>query len=348
MVNLVMSMMLIFATLGLGLGAVWPHRFEAVVPSLERAVTKVHLDENHQSRDQQLAEFSFTQLQMAMPMRITVWCESKQHAESACKLAFDRASMLVMIFSDYDQSSETRRLARTSVGQPTKVSKHLLSVLNFSNSLNQTSHGALDPTSSRVIGLWRTARKTGKLPDPNLINSLRQQCGFEKLQIDIEHGTVTTLSEGLTMDFGGIAKGYIGDQVIASLRENGIDSACYEAGGDIVLSGRPPNSNGWVIDLGTENDGTPRTIELENCGVSTSGDSQQFVELDGKRYSHVVDPRTGFGVTTGQTAFVVAPSGMQSDSLATAGCVLREAEFQRVIDCYEDTTGWIEQNSFGD
>ena len=289
-----------------------------------------------------LKEFSYTQLQMAMPMRITVWCDSENRAEQACKLAFDRAAELVKVFSDYDAESETRRLTRSEIGQPIKVSDHLFRVLAYSKTLNRESNGAFNPTASPVIRLWREARKNGQLPDADEIENALEHVGFDKIQIDLDKKNVTMMASGLDFDFGGIAKGYIGDQVLQVLRENGVEIGCYEAGGDIVLSGPPPGTSGWVIDVGQNDDGTVKTIQLENCGISTSGDARQFIEFEGKRYSHVVDPRTGIGVTTGRTAYAIAPTGMESDALATAGCIMNESDFLKLLDRYSDTMGWQE------
>jgi thiamine biosynthesis lipoprotein len=293
----------------------------------------------------QLKEFSYSQLQMAMQMRITVWCDSQDHAEEACKLAFDRAAELVKVFSDYDPKSESGRLARSEVGQPIEVSDHLFHVLAFSKILNDESNGAFDPTASPVIRLWRIARKNRTLPESNAIEKALEHVGFDKLQLDLDEKTVTLMASEMDFDFGGIAKGYIGDQAIRVLQENGIEIGCYEAGGDIVLSDPPPGTTGWIIDVGQNNDGTVKTIKLANCGVSTSGDSRQFVEFNGKRFSHVIDPRTGIGVTTSRTAFVIAPTGMESDALATVGCVLNETDFQQLLDRYDDTVGWSERQT---
>lgn len=305
------------------------------------------LSQNNETRCQvahksQLKEFSYSQLQMAMPMRITVWCDSENSAEQASKLAFDRAAELVKVFSDYDAQSESRRLTRSEIGRPTEVSDHLFRVLVYSKMLNRDSGGAFDPTAGAVIRLWRTARKSGRLPDSNEIEQALEHVGFDKLQIDLHEKNVTLMTRGLDFDFGGIAKGYIGDQVMQVLAENGIQIGCYEAGGDIVLSDPPPGTGGWDIDVGQNEDGTVKTIQLANCGVSTSGDAQQFVEFAGKRYSHVVVPRTGTGLTTRRTAFAIAPTGMESDALATAGCILNETEFEELLERYGDVIGWQE------
>ena len=288
----------------------------------------------------ELKEFSYTQLHMAMPMKITVWSASEAQAKKASKRAFARAAELIKIFSDYDDSSEVSRLLRAKIGTPTSVSDELMAVLRFSDQLYHSTSGSFDPTAGPVVRLWRRARKESILPEPNTIAKALQKVGFDKLQLDPKQKTVTILHPGVELDFGGVAKGYIGDQVIAVILAHGISSSYYRAGGDIVLGHAPPNSNGWKIEIGKNDDGSPQTLVLKDCAISTSGDSQQFIELDGVRYSHVVDPRTGLGVTTGKTSFVIAPTGMQSDALATAGCILSDEEFQKVLQEHKNTTGW--------
>jgi len=165
--------------------------------------------------------------------------------------------------------------------------------------------------------------------------------------INKEACRVTILDKHVSLDFGAIAKGYIGDRVIKLLSDNGIEIACYEAGGDFVLGDPPPETDGWTIDIGNQSDGRPNTKTLANCAISTSGDANQFVEVSGKRYSHVVDPRTGIGVTSGTTAFVIAPSGMYSDALATSGCILNQTEFENLLLHFEETKGWRQtRNNF--
>jgi thiamine biosynthesis lipoprotein len=292
------------------------------------------------ARSAQWQQYSYSQLHMAMPMRITVWCDSESKAQSACKRAFRRASELVKVFSDYDSGSEIRRLSKQPVGRATPVSDDLLHVLEFSQRLSQRSSGAFAPTASPAIKLWRRARKNRSLPQPAEINGALERVGFENYKIDSAGRTVTLLAAKMEFDFGGIAKGYIGDQVIQTLRKNGIRIARYQAGGDIVLGDSPPETNGWIIGVGENNDGSAKTIQVANCGVSTSGDSQQFVEVEGQRYSHVIAPRTGVGLTSRKSAFVIALSGMQSDALATVGTILSDNDFQKLLAQYEGATGW--------
>ncbi len=120
----------------------------------------------------------------------------------------------------------------------------------------------------------------------------------------------------MQLDLGGIAKGYIGDQAVAAMRDAGAPACLFRAGGDMVAGDPPPNQPGWRIDPTTDADpGTTdlQPIHLANQAIAISGDTVQFVEIQGTRYSHVVDPRTGQGITTRRMAVVVADSGLVTD-----------------------------------
>ncbi len=282
-----------------------------------------------------LREYHYAQLHMGMKVQITVWCESQSNAETACKNAFRRITELESVFSDYDSTSEISRLTKGAVEQPIAVSDELWEVLVFCQQLNELSNGAFDPTIAPVVSLWRTARRSGEFPDSKAIELARAKTGFQKLIFDEEAQTVRCTVAGMKLDFGGVAKGYIGDQVLLVLKQHNIESACYEAGGDFVLGSAPPDQAGWEISL--EDD---KKLRLANCGVAVSGDTVQFVEIAGQRYSHVVDHRTGIGLTTRRMAWVTAASGMESDALATTGTIISASDFQKLLKHFPPSEGW--------
>lgn len=280
-------------------------------------------------------QFSYSQIHMAMEVRISVWWHDQQEAESACKAAFRRIAELEKIFSDYDPRSEINRLTKEGGTSPVQVSDELLEVLLFSQKLHQKSGGAFDPTAGPLIQLWRTARKSQQLPSDPLLQAARQRVGFEKIVIDSDRKTVQCEIEDMQLDFGGIAKGFIGDQVLELLRSHGISIASYQAGGDFVLGDPAPQTEGWSVQLESG-----KTVRLSNCGIAISGDTVQFVEIQRVRYSHVVDPRNGWAVTNRKSATVVSPKGMWSDALATTGCILDEKDFQALLKEFPKTKGW--------
>ena len=282
-------------------------------------------------------EYSYTQIHMAMPVRITVYSTDESAAKTAVRAAFQRVSELVNVFSDYEPNSEINRLLAANDlgdGTPQPVGNELLRVLIFAKELHTLSHGAFDPTASPSIQLWRTARKDGLLPNDESIASAQQLVGFDRVNVDAEHARIT-LPVNMSFDFGAIAKGHIADEAIRVIQAHGLNSACIEAGGDFVVSDRPPGQNGWEIDIPFQG---PQS--LSNCAVSVSGDTAQFVVLDGIRYSHVVDPRTGMALTNRQMSVIIASCGMHSDALATTGCILDRSTFNELIEHFPGVKAW--------
>ncbi len=148
---------------------------------------------------------------------------------------------------------------------------------------------------------------------------------FRKIQINPHKRTVTILAPNRQLDLGGIAKGYAVDEAMRILKQNGIRRAFVAASGDMLTSGPPIGSEGWRVEIRAVDEfGNiyPRTIHLKHQALSTSGDTEQFVEINGRRYSHIVDPRTGIGLTNRITVTIVAASSTVADSRATAVSVM--------------------------
>ena len=270
-----------------------------------------------------LTRYEYAQLHMGVKVRLVVYAPDEPTAERACEAAYQRVARLEDTMSDYRPSSELMRLCARAGGPPVPVSTDLFLVLQHSCELARRSDGAFDPTVGPLVVLWRKARKAGQLPTDGELQQARALVGWQKVRLDPKRRTVELLQPGMRLDLGGIAKGYAGDCAIAVLKQRGIRSALFEAGGDIVVSGPPPGKPGWRVDVpGAGPGGTTRTLAIANAAVSTSGDTEQFVEIGGRCYSHIVDPRTGLGLTTHIAVTIVARSGLTSDGLSTAVSVL--------------------------
>jgi len=271
---------------------------------------------------------------MGVQVRLVVYASSKPAAQAACEAAFARVAELEDVFSDYRPTSELMRLCARAGGPPVRVSDELMFVLQRAQELSKRSDGAFDVTVGPYVQLWREARKTKQMPSPEALAAARDKVGWRLVRIHPDRKTVRLAVPGMKLDLGGIAKGYAGDEAMRVLRANGIDSALFEAGGDIVVGEPPPGERGWKIEL-PENAATEqRSLTLSNAAVSTSGDTEQFVEIDGKRYSHVVDPRTGIGLTDRVAATVMAKDGITSDSLSTAACVMGPEKGRQLVEGY--------------
>ncbi len=273
-----------------------------------------------------LKRFEFTQPQMGLPFRIVLYARAESIARTAADAAFARVAELNAVFSDYDSDSELSRLSQTSgKHQAVRVSRELWDVLRESQRLAEDSEGAFDITVGPLVNLWRKARREKQLPRGDLFQDARSRVGYRKITLHRKEQTVELIAPNMRLDLGAIAKGYAIDEALGVLRARGISRALVSGGGDMAAGSPPPGRKGWRIEvapLDVSNAPPARFVLLAHHGLATSGDVFQRLELDGKRYSHIVDPRTGLGLTDHSLVTVIARDCTTADSLATAISVL--------------------------
>jgi FAD:protein FMN transferase len=260
----------------------------------------------------------FSQVHMGMPVRLVLHAASPDAAHPAAGAAFARIAALDRMMSDYRDDSELRRLdARPLEWIP--VSAELFAVLTRAGEIAEATGGAFDPTIAPLVALWRDARKSGRLPDRSRLEAARALVGWRDIHFDSSRRAIRLGRAGMRLDLGGIAKGYILQEALRTLRDHGVTSALLEAGGDIVVGDAPPGRPGWRVETPSASPAfSDRAATLRNEALATSGPTAQFVEIDGVKYSHVIDPRTGLGVTNHVVARVIAGEAATADALATA------------------------------
>lgn len=272
-----------------------------------------------------LVRFQQVQAHMGTEFAIVLYSPRQELAERAFAAAFDRIASLDRVMSDYISDSELSKLSRSApTTAPSPVSDDLLTVLTASNALSHQTDGAFDVTVGPLTKLWRRAHRRGEFPAADLLEAARAATGYQHLKLDQRAKTAELLVPHMRLDLGGIAKGYAGDEALRLMVALGVTRAIVNAGGDVVAGGPPPGESGWRIGVASlERDAEPsRFLRVANCAVATSGDLWQYVEIDGVRYSHLLDPKTGLGLTTRSNVTIIAPSGITADSLASAVSVL--------------------------
>jgi thiamine biosynthesis lipoprotein len=270
--------------------------------------------------------FEYTRPEMGTPFRIVLYAVDKPSADAAANAAFARIKQLNDILSDYDTDSELSRLSQTAGGgKAVKVGDDLWHVLECSQQVARETGGAFDITCGPVVSLWRKARREGKLPDTEKLDEARRAVGYDKLRLNARIHTAELLVPYMRLDLGAIAKGYAVDEAMQILRSRGIRSALVSGGGDLAVSDAPPGTNGWRIELAPLDEANAPPMEfvvLKNAALATSGDVFQHVKIDETRYSHIVDPRTGVGLTDHGLVVVIAGDCMTADALSTSVSVL--------------------------
>jgi len=282
----------------------------------------------------ELHRYEAVEPHMGTLVRITIYAPGEEAANTAFRAAFERIRRLDQILSDYRADSELTRVTREPAGRAVPVSDDLFAVLDASQDLANATGGAFDITQGPVVQLWRDARKNARVPDPAALKAAAGRSGFRKLHLDPRNQTATFDTAGMSLDVGAIGKGYAAGEAIKALRSLDIRRALVAVSGDLAFGDAPPGQRGWRIrvHLGDPSVSFPEVLELSNAAVSTSGSSEQHVNIEGRRYSHIIDPASGMGLSDEVTVTVIAPNGLDADGLDTAISVLGAARGLELIE----------------
>lgn len=282
-----------------------------------------------------LERHSQRQFHMGVEFEVVLYAPDPASADKAFAAAFERIAELDRIMSDYDAESELSRLSAASPTQePVALSRDLWMVLKYGQEVSGRSGGAFDVTAGPLTKLWRRARRQREVPTGEQIARALAATGYQHLVLDKTRRTARLARPEMRLDLGGIAKGYAADEALVAIGKHGIERALVRASGDIAVSQPPPGEKGWKVGIAPlDPDATPtRFVWLANQAISTSGDSRQHLVVGGKRYSHIIDPRTGWGIEGRRSVTVIARRGIESDALATAVSVLNPQAGIKLID----------------
>ena len=269
---------------------------------------------------------------MGSPLNITLYANDSVKASQIATEAYKIADSLNLIYSDYLENSELSLLSKKSgTCEFTKVSPALWEMLNLSIKAAQQSKGVYDITVGSVVKLWRKVRKEKIFPEEKKLKNALKSVGYQNIILDSTTHSVKLLRANTQLDVGGIGKGYVAQIIVNFCKSKGIEKVLIDAGGKLVMSTQIDKP--WKIGITIPNSEEliPRYLILQNQAVATSGSMYQFVEINGKRYSHIVNPHTGLGVTHQRNVTVIAPDGATADWLATACSVLSVKKALKLI-----------------
>lgn len=285
---------------------------------------------------QHMTRFSFTRPLMGTMAKIVVYTADSLEAFRAAESAFIRMKELNQSLSDYLDESELSQLSNTH-DQWVPISDDLWNVLSAAQQTARLSDGAFDVSIGPLTLLWRQAIDRNLLPDTSVLQQRRALVGYEFVQMNEADQTVRLEKKNMRLDLGGIAKGYAADQALDVLVQRGITSAVVDVGGDIALGDAPPDADGWSIQVF---EGEANRMILTNCGIAVSGDTYRYLIDRGVRYSHIVDPKTGYGVTYQRHVAVIASSTMIADAWASTysvmewGSVVSDVQIRDTLSVY--------------
>ncbi len=281
-----------------------------------------------------LERYEFQQVHMATLFKLVLYAPDPTLASEAAMAAFDRVERLDEILSDYRLDNELARVNLNASQAPQVVSPDLLVATIRALELSRKTNGSFDITVKPLVRLWRQAREDGKLPAENEIQEAMERVGYGGVLVNERTGSIRFRKAGMELDFGGIGKGFAADEVLKVLAGFGLRRVLVDAGGDIRVGQAPPGRDGWIVSVDWTGDSVVE-LSLVNQAVATSGDKYQFVEIDGERYSHIVDPRTGVGLRHSGTVTVLAQDATTADALSTALSVLFPEEGLQIIEAMD-------------
>jgi thiamine biosynthesis lipoprotein len=253
---------------------------------------------------------------MGSTYSIVLYDEDRNKMESAADDALEEARRLDRLLSNYRPESEWSRVNREAADRPVEVSLELFDLLTTCVEYSRKSEGTFDITVGPLMKIWGFYKGSGHLPRPGEIERAMGQIGYRNIVLDASKQTVFFAREGLNLDPGGVGKGYAVDKMVEILKKDGIGSALVSASGSsIYCLGTPPGEAGWRIqvkDPGNEFKAAAQ-VTLKDESLSTSGSYEKFFVAEGKTWSHIMDPRTGYPAQGTLSVSVIAPRTLDSE-----------------------------------
>jgi thiamine biosynthesis lipoprotein len=282
-----------------------------------------------------LIRYERREAHMGTRVLIIVYAADAAAAERAMQAGFDRITMLDRALSDYRDDSELMRLAARAGQGEMAIGDDLFSVLQSAQTVAERSDGAFDVTQGALTRLWRSARKLSELPRSERVEQARANGGYRFLHLDARTRTARLDRPGIGLDVGGIAKGFAADEALSAIAAQDVTRALVGLGGDIAVSDAPPGEPGWhvaIAPLVPAREAHEQTLMLRHAAISTAGDAEQWFEVDGQRYSHLIDPRSGWPMQGRSATTVIARRGIDADGLDTAAALLGPEAGARLVE----------------
>jgi len=310
--------------------------------------------EDSTGQKQELKLFKKASLSMGTVFEATIYAPDKYVAEKTFNDVFQEINRLDYLMSNYKKKSVLSELNNDASAEPADCNKELASVIEQSLQYSDITDGAFDITIGPLMKKWGFFKKKGRIPDKEELDSALESVSYKN--IIIEEKTIKSLSKNpvtvktvffknpdTQIDLGGIGKGYAVDRAVSVLKQNGISSALINFAGNIYTFGTPPGKKSWVIGLQhpRESEGLLGTFEIKDKAVSTSGDYEKFFTIEGKRYSHIIDPRTGNPVKGIVSVTIVTGNATRADALSTGVFVLGLEKGMDLIEQLPDVEGII-------
>lgn len=249
----------------------------------------------------------------------TALSHDDHHASSAVDIAIAEVQRIEQLLTTFDDNSQTNRINRQAGISPVKVDREVFELIRRSVRISEITQGAFDLTYGSIDkSLWNFDRSMTSLPDPSVARAMVHLINYRNIILNENDCTVMLRNKGMRIGFGGIGKGYAADRAKEVMLDQGIENGVVNAAGDLTAWGHQETGSPWTISIADPNTRKPFTsFPVTNMSAATSGSYEKFVMIDGKRYAHTIDPKTGFPVHGIKSVTVISPIAELSDAMAT-------------------------------
>jgi len=259
-------------------------------------------------------------LLMGSRFDITVVAQDSISANKSIKTATDEISRIEKLISSWDSKSETSEININAGIEPVAVSAELFELIKRALIISQLTDGAFDISYASMDNIWAFDGTMTEFPNEEKIQKSISKVGYQNIVLNENKQTVYLAKKGMKIGFGAIGKGYAADKAKALLVKNGVEAGIINASGDMNTWGKQPNGDDWKVAITNPLDKQKAfaLLPLNNSAVVTSGNYEKYVTFNGKRYSHIIDPRTGYPSSGIISVSVFAKSAELADALATS------------------------------
>lgn len=257
---------------------------------------------------------------MGNRFEISVVADDPGFAAECIAAAVDEIRRIEKLFTTFDESSQTNLINRNAGIDPVKVDKEVFDLIKRSQRISAVTQGAFDITYGSIDKrLWNFDQTMTRLPDPQTATQLVKLINYRNIIMDEKKCTVFLKEKGMRIGFGGIGKGYAAEKAKLLLQQKGVKSGIVNAAGDLTAWGYQPNGKPWTIGIADPNAARHAFsyLDITNTSVATSGNYEKFIMIDGKKYSHTIDPKTGLPVTGIKSVTIICPNAEIADAMAT-------------------------------
>lgn len=255
---------------------------------------------------------------------ITVVAEDQREADSFLEMAISEISRIEKLISSWDPDSQTSAINREAGVREVQVDRELFDLIERALKISKLTDGAFDISYASMDKIWKFDGSMIEKPSEEAIKRSVEKIGYKNILLNREKSTVFLTKEGMKMGFGAIGKGYAADKTKALLMKNGVKAGIINASGDMNTWGKQPDGKSWMVAITNplNKEKAFSWLPIDNSAIVTSGNYEKFVRFDKLRYSHIIDPRTGYPTTGIISASVLSPSAEIADALATAVFVM--------------------------